>query len=72
MPCMKHENVSRRLAVRRGDIPKRSAMLRAMDPEESIATVLLAVHTSANITIEAMAASAPRRVRMRAVRRDMM
>ena len=56
IPCTKHENVSSRLAARRGGMPKRCAMLREMVPTEIMATVLFAVQMSAKTAREAMAA----------------
>ena len=58
-PWMRHENVSRMLAVFRGSRPNLSVISLAMRPVVMMAIVLFAVHRFASDTRAAMLSSAP-------------
>ena len=67
IPCTKQENISSKLALRRGSIWKRVAISFAIGPAIIRAIVLLAVHKLAKLTSPAILASAPRAESIRAV-----
>ena len=67
IPCTKQENISNKLALRRGSIWKRVAISFAIGPAIIRAIVLLAVHKLAKLTSPAILASAPRAESIRAV-----
>ena len=67
-PWIRHENVSRMLAVLRGSRPNWFVMSLAMRPVVMIAIVLFAVHRLASDTRAAMLSSAPLLPWMRRVR----
>lgn len=62
IPCTKQENISNKLALRRGSIWKRVAISFAIGPAIIRAIVLLAVHKLAKLTSPAILASAPRAI----------